>query len=183
MLAERCGVTHAAFLPQSGIRYDRSFRDICAGNGCGQYGRCYMCPPDVGEIDALIAQARTFPKGLLYQTIHTVADSFDIEGMLEAGRRHAACVHALHEALPALGLPRYLHLGAGHCGYCARCAKLDRLPCRAPSQAVASLEAYGIFVSETARAAGLRYINGVNTITYFGLLLYEDETDAHPDRM
>jgi hypothetical protein len=35
-----------------------------------------------------------------------------------------------------------------------------------------SLEAYGINVSELAKAAGMNYINGQNTVTYFGAVLF-----------
>ena len=72
-----------------------------------------------------------------------------------------------------MGLVNYLHLGAGGCGLCEKCAKLDDLPCRYPKEALASLEAYGVFVSETAKHAGLQYINGANTVTYFGIILFE----------
>ena len=44
------------------IETDRVFRDICASNGCGMYGKCYMCPPDVGEIDLLIAKIKNYDK-------------------------------------------------------------------------------------------------------------------------
>jgi hypothetical protein len=37
---------------------------------------------------------------------------------------------------------------------------------------VASLEAYGIFVAKLAEKAGMKYINGVNTVTYFGAVLF-----------
>ena len=35
-----------------------------------------------------------------------------------------------------------------------------------------SLEAYGIYVAKTAENAGLRYCNGENTVTFFGMILF-----------
>ena len=37
---------------------------------------------------------------------------------------------------------------------------------------MASLEAYGVNVSRMAQAAGMKYINGANTVTYFGAVLF-----------
>ena len=34
------------------------------------------------------------------------------------------------------------------------------------------LEAYGINVSRMAQTAGMKYINGTNTVTYFGAVLF-----------
>jgi hypothetical protein len=36
-----------------------------------------------------------------------------------------------------------------------------------------SLEAYGVNVSALASAAGMKYINGQNTVTYFGAVLFD----------
>ena len=38
-----------------------------------------------------------------------------------------------------------------------------------------SLEGYGIFVSELATQAGMKYNNGPNTVTFFGALICGDE--------
>ncbi|MEG1427664.1 MAG: DUF2284 domain-containing protein, partial [Oscillospiraceae bacterium] len=61
-----------------------------------------------------------------------------------------------------------LYLGAGGCGLCDTCAIVTGEPCRFPENALASLESYGVSVSELATACGMRYINGANTVTYFG---------------
>lgn len=177
-LLQTSGAARTAFLEQPLVRYDRSFRELCLQNRCRQYGACYMCPPDVGDIDAVIAQARAFPHAALYQTVHALQDSFDMEGMAAAKKRHDACELQIQRGLPAIGLQRWLHLGGGSCSLCERCAKLDGLPCRWPQDAVPSLSAYGVHVSETAAAAGLPYNNGQNTVTYFGLILYAVNDDV-----
>ena len=65
-----------------------------------------------------------------------------------------------------------LHLGVGNCGVCEKCAKLTNEPCRYPDLALPSLESYGVNVSELAKASGMKYINGQNTVTYFGAVLF-----------
>ena len=42
--------------------------------------------------------------------------------------------------------------------------------CVSPDDAIASLEAHGIFVSNLAQSSDMKYINGKNTVTYFGAI-------------
>lgn len=169
-----CGFFNSAVLPISQVVLNRCFRDQCKSNACGNYGQCYMCPPDVGDIDQLMAQAQQYDSAVIYQTIFSIEDSFDIEGMLEAGRMHNQCSQRIQAFLAAQPPASFLHLSAGGCRYCERCAKRDGLPCRAPQHALPSLEAYGIDVYHTALNASLRYINGTNTVTYFGMVLLKE---------
>ena len=166
------GAAGAAFVSGKDIVYSETFREICRANQCGKYGKCWTCPPDVGDIDALIASLGEYKTCLLYQSISTLEDSYDFEGMQAAGTRHAQLSRALGKKLsPYLG-EKTLHLGAGGCRFCPRCAKLDDLPCRAPKEALSSLEAYGINVYQTVKKTALKYINGQNTVTYFGAILF-----------
>ena len=115
---------------------------------------------------------RSYRCGLLYQTIGTLEDSFDFEGMMDAGKHHEEVGQRIREVvMPQLpGNP--LHLGSGGCYLCERCALLDQLPCRFPDKTVPPLEGYGVHVSKTCETTPLKYINGQDTVTYFGLLLY-----------
>ena len=167
------GAYKAGVVDLQDVRFDRAFRAMCETNACGNYGKCWMCPPDVGEIEALMARIRAFPGGVLYQTIGELEDSFDIEGMTEAGRRHAQVSQRIQRALPE-GL-RTLHLTCGGCRMCETCAKASGEPCRFPDRALPSVESYGVDVYNTTRATALKYINGPDTVTYFGLLLFEED--------
>jgi len=171
-LALACGATHAAALPADQISLDAVFRDICQSNACGNYGQCYMCPPDVGDIHEMMARVHTYQSAVLYQTIHALEDSFDYEGMVEAGARHAAVSQALEQRLCEAGTAGYMHLSAGGCKVCEVCAKREQLPCRYPDRAMPSMESYGVNVYQTAQQAGLKYINGQDTVTYFGMVLW-----------
>lgn len=166
------GVTNAVAIDGKDVVYDRMFREMCERNSCGRYGKYYVCPPDAGDIDTLIAKAGQFTQAVLYQTISGLEDSYDIEGMMEASKLNHACAQKIQSALLDAGFTGFLHLSSGGCDLCERCGKADNIPCRHPEKALSNMESYGIYVAKTAENAGLKYINGANTITYFGIVLY-----------
>ena len=171
------------------IRFDPAFRALCEQNACGFYGACWMCPPDAGEIRALMARARAYDRAIVFQTVHPIADSFDIEGMRHAARRHNHLIVRLRRAAGREGIECFL-LGAGACGGCKNCAKKSGEPCRHPERAVVSMEAAGVDVVQLAKLSGLPYLNGKHTVTYFGAMLVHGEPKAgrtvkessHPSR-
>ena len=167
------GAYKAAVIPVDAVETDAAFRDMCAANACGNYGRNWMCPPDAGDIHDLMAALRTYSFVLVYQTVSALEDSYDFEGMMEAGVAHNKLMITLRDRMSAENLPRVLHLGAGGCRMCEVCAKRTGEPCRHPDLAVASLETYGINVSKLAVSAGMKYINGRDTVTYFGAALFD----------
>ena len=168
------GAFKAGVIPISDVSFERSFRDMCESNACGNYGRCWMCPPNVGNIDTLMDQARSYDRVLVYQTVSPLEDSYDFEGMMAAAHRHSLLSRQLDQLCAREAPADYLHLGAGGCHVCVTCAKVTGEPCRHPDLAMASLEAYGVNVSELAAASGMKYINGQNTVTYFGAVLFKE---------
>jgi predicted metal-binding protein len=165
--------THAAgyrAISTGEIRFDPAFRAACEANACGFFGVCWMCPPDVGDVADLIARAKAFEHALVFQTVCDIADSFDIEGMRRAARQHNRLIVRLRRAVAREGKD-CLALGAGACGGCSTCSKKKGEPCRHPERAVIPLEAAGIDVIALSRSANLPYLNGKNTVTYFGALL------------
>ena len=169
--ALRYGAYKAAIIRTENIVMDAKFRDICKSNGCGLYGRCWMCPPDIGPIDELMEKVRGYEYGLLYQTVGEIEDSYDIEGMNEVGEQHEKNSLAVERAAKDL-LGKHLHLSCGGCHLCERCAKRDNEPCRHPELALPPMEGYGIDVYNTTKPTELKYINGTNTVTYFGIVLF-----------
>lgn len=108
---------------------------------------------------------------LVFQKVYPLEDSYDFYGMVEAHKSFAA-LHLSVAELAKKELGDCLVLGAGGCLICERCAAADSLPCRRPDDALSSLEAHCIQVSELAKKAGMKYINGTDTVTYFGAVLY-----------
>lgn len=170
-LAIESGVKKATIICTEDIIVSSAFRDICASNSCGKFGKCWMCPPDIGSIDELMAQLKRYRSGLLYQTIYNIEDSFDIEGMGNAAVLHARVSQLVNDAVKPL-LPGCLHLSCGGCNLCNRCAKLDDQPCRMPDKALPPMEGYGIDVYQTVKPTNLKYTNGQNTVTFFGIVLF-----------
>lgn len=166
------GAKAAALIAVEDISFDTSFRSMCASNACGNYGRSYMCPPDIGEIETLIREAKSYSYALVYQTVGLLEDSYDFEGMMEAGQRHNDLAQNVRNLFEQECGKKALHLGAGGCRLCPVCGKKTGEPCRFPDRAMSSLEAYGVNVSELAAQCGMRYINGENTVTYFGAVLF-----------
>lgn len=126
------GADKAQIIEQSKIVLSPVFREICESNGCGNYGRCWMCPPYAGEIGDLIEKVRTYPRGLLYQTIGEIEDSFDIEGMFDCGRDHALVSQKIQSAVKPLLSEGFLHLTCGGCRVCETCAKRTTSPAASP---------------------------------------------------
>lgn len=162
------GAERAALVPVSQIELNEEFRALCASNACGKFGKCWMCPPDIGDIHVLMDSIRSYDWVLVYQTIGALEDSYDIEGMEEAALRHSRLTRKVVDIFREAAFQSALHLGAGGCHVCEVCARVENAPCRYPELAISSLEAHGINVSELAKAAGMRYINGQNTVTFFG---------------
>ena len=169
------GAANASVISTDLIALDASFRDMCASNACGLYGKCWMCPPDVGDIEQLMKDVRGYQYALVYQTVSDIEDSYDFEGMVNAKKSSYKVNKNIRSAVDGLNLHKVLYLGAGGCGVCERCAKRDEQPCRFPELATPSLEAYGINVSQLAKAAEMKYVNGANTVTYFGAILFSTE--------
>lgn len=165
--ADRAGVVHI-----KDVRFDRAFRKLCRQNSCGKYGKSWMCPPHIGDIDMLIARAKRYDHMLVFQIVDQLADCYDIEGMLRSAKRINNLCAVIRDYLSPTLPADTLYLGAGACRICERCAILDGRPCCFPEKAIASLESYGVDVSQLASLAGMDYINGYNTVTYFGAVLY-----------
>jgi len=172
-LALDCGAYKADYLTQNQVVLSAAFRPICENNSCGQYGKTYMCPPAVGVITDLMDQVRQYDRAMLYQTVGQLEDSFDYEGMMEAGIYHIDVCQRIQNALQR-DERKLLHIAGGGCHLCSRCAIQDDQPCRYPEQALGSMSAYGVDVYSTCRNTTLHYINGQNTVTYFGMVLFSE---------
>ena len=166
------GAAKAEIIAVDQIITSAEFREACRKNLCGKWGKCWMCPPDVGEIEPLMAEIRKYKHALWYQTIGELEDSFDIEGMGEARKKHTRMSYEVEKNAETL-VGKHLHLTCGGCGLCERCTRLDDQPCRFPDKAMASLEAYGVDVYQTTKSTSLKYINGQDTVTYFSALLFD----------
>jgi len=165
------GAHKAAVIDVDKITFDEILRSYCEANYCGSFGKNYACPPDVGTVRDVIDKARGFRKALIFQTIGQLEDSYDVEGMQEAARLHTNVSNLIEQDMRQQSTD-ILQLTVGGCTVCKECAIVGNQPCRFPDRAVSSLEAYCMNVSTLAKLCGMNYINGKDTVTYFGAYLY-----------
>ncbi|MDR2687800.1 MAG: DUF2284 domain-containing protein [Oscillospiraceae bacterium] len=165
------GFTSAGPLDAATLLPREEVRGMCAADRCRHYGKSWTCPPACPSLEdnkALLAQYET---GILVQTTGTPEDEFDLEGMYEIMRAHMRRFHELRKALRK-EYPNLLALGAGACDLCEACAYPDA-PCRRPDDAVTSMEAFGLVVSDACTANGMKYNYGPGTMTFTGCFLVE----------
>ncbi len=166
--ALKLGASAASEIAPAKIVFYPELLDMCEMNSCGKYASCWCCPPACGEAKRLFAQISAHENGVVFQRVGTLEDSFDYEGMNEAGKEFSRLASALKQKLAPTGA---LVLGAGGCHLCESCT-YPAAPCRFPDKNTAAVEACGINVSELCALAGLNYINGQNTVTYSGLIAF-----------
>lgn len=171
-LALEFGATHTGIIDVADIELDSEFRKACEANYCGHYNKNWTCPPKVGKIDDLIEEVKTYRKAVVFQTVGKISDSYDFEGMEDVVNEHEKVVRKIFSYCKS-NYKDFLVLSVGGCKYCKRCQLLDDKPCISEENAIASLEAYGIYVTSLASKSGMKYINGQNTVTYFGMILFK----------
>jgi predicted metal-binding protein len=155
-----------AVVPTATITFSPELLKACESNVCGKYNQCWTCPPAIGPMEQQQQKITAFPSAFVFTTTAALEDSFDYEGMMRAKDTHDRLTAELHERFGKTN-PVF---GAGGCTLCKPCAYPE--PCRFPDKTYSSIEAAGINVTELSRAAGLRYHNGENTVTYFSMILF-----------
>lgn len=163
-------IHESAFLSPRDIPFRKEVREACETNLCGMYGKCWTCPPGVGDWEALRERYQSYAHAFVFTTKHALEDSFDIEGMTAGRLRHTETQRAIEKALSACGEP-FAVCGAEGCTLCDACTYPDA-PCRHPARARHSMEATGMYVVGLAADCGIHYINGVNTVTYFSVIFW-----------
>lgn len=152
------------------ITFSEEVLKACEANYCGKYNTNWTCPPGAGKPEDLRRRYTAYKKAFVYTTKHEIEDSFDIVGMLEAGKVHAGQEDAVLKALAGEDIKM---LGASACQICKKCTYPDA-PCRFPERSRPSVEACGINVVDLSAKCGINYINGENTVTYFSIIFYNE---------
>jgi predicted metal-binding protein len=155
-----------AVIPTSAITFSRELLKACEANLCGNYNKCWTCPPATGPMERQIEKITAFSSAFVFTTMAKLEDSFDYEGMVKAKDYHNQLTAEMHKRF-GKNNPVY---GAGGCTVCETCAYPE--PCRFPEKAYSSVESAGINVTELSRAGNLRYNNGESTVTYFSMILF-----------
>lgn len=156
------------------ITFSKDVVTACERNYCGQYNTCWTCPPAVGNIKMLEKKYKGYNKALVFTTLHKLEDSFDIDGMDNGRLEHQKIEKAATDCLSGYKAD---WLGAGSCSICEKCT-YPHSPCRFPDKAKSSVEACGIDVVHLAKICNINYFNGVNTVTYFSIIFFNEGEDG-----
>ncbi len=174
-IALSAGATHAQVRSTAGLKAEDTVRQNCLINYCGKSNKSWTCPPHTGELEALGTRLLTYSHGVVLQSISNLEDSWDFEGMADAAHSHNQMVREvarqISEKYPSLEI---LPLACGSCDYCEECTCPDS-PCRFPDKAMSSVEAQGLDINALVRSVGLNYINGVDTVSYVGMVLWREK--------
>ncbi|MDR3363944.1 MAG: DUF2284 domain-containing protein [Clostridiales Family XIII bacterium] len=166
-------VNQADFFDPDILAFTDDVRQMCEQNTCGRYGRAWNCPPVCGTVKELEAACRHYSKGIFVNTVSRIKDSFDWEGMQAGGRGLCNLLEDIRRFAQEAGMADYRIFGGGGCYGCKDCSYPDT-PCHHPDKLFTPIEACGINVLQAAKDAGFKYTNGQNTVTFFGMVLYND---------
>jgi len=156
--AERFGAVRAKVIPAGSIAVGEWVRWKCQ-YGCGCYGTRLTCPPRSPTPESTRRALASYRRGIL----------------IEGGKRPVKeVVPDLEREVFLAGFHRAFGMASGPCRFCKQC-NLDG-PCRFPERARPAMEACGVDVFSTVRAAGwdLRVVRSESeTPHYFGLVLVD----------
>ena len=167
--ALECGFTAAAVLDVQTLMPMPMVRDACAAGRCGAYGKNWTCPPYCGTLEECEKKMRGYTRGLLLQTVGRLEKTVDTRGYARVEGEHLTAFHRFAEIIRN-AYPNALCLGSGGCRICGKCAWPE--PCRFPERACASMEAYGLFVTQVCRDNAMAYHHGPKTVTYTACVLF-----------
>lgn len=171
-LASESDFSEYGYVNVETLKYYEEVRKICEGNSCRNYGASWACPPAIGTIAECAERIGHYNTMLLFSKKYELEDSFDFESMAAGLKDFKHTVDLFQQKADDI-LSAYLLLSNEGCGRCPACT-YPNAPCRFPHLLHHSLEGYGFIVKELADEAGIQYTNGLNTVTYFGALLFSD---------
>ena len=165
------GFSHAAVLNAGTLTLRTEARDMCAAGRCKSYDKSWACPPACGALEDIARMIAGYSTGLIVQTTAELEDDFDYESMQRAAQQQKEHFVAYREVLRQKW-PGLMALGSGGCRLCPQCSWPDA-PCRRPDEAIMSMEAAGLIVSDVCRANDIDYYYGKGTLTYTSCYLLE----------
>lgn len=166
------GITRYGVVSTGQIVFSDEVRRICETNTCRLYNTSWACPPAVGTVEQCRQRCLSYQNALVFCAVYPLQDSFDYEGMVRGHDEFKELCDRLYPLVRA-GFARFLMLSNEGCGRCRACTWPDA-PCRLPEKLFPSLEGYGIQVKLLADSAGVPYCGGADTVTYFGMVLFDE---------
>jgi len=169
-MAKEFGFSHSARLDVTTLEFMQEVRDMCNADQCDRYGTSWSCPPACATLEEMRERVRAYSGGLLVQTVGELEDSYDWDGIMEAGARQKTNFAKMWSELEK-EYDDVLAMGTGACKLCEACTYPDA-PCRFPDRMEVSMEACGLFVSKVCTDNGLKYNYGQNKIAFTACFLF-----------
>jgi len=168
-IAEKCGFLYTAPLDVSTLEFMQTVRDMCNPTQCENYSKSWSCPPACASLEEMREKVGSFEGGILAQSVGELEDSYDWDGIMEAGARQKQCFAELWGELKQ-EYEDVLAMGTGVCKICESCTYPDK-PCRFPDRMEVSMEACGLLVNKVCTDNGLAYNYGPNKIAFTSCFL------------
>jgi len=136
---------------------------------CEYYGKSWGCPPYCGDIRNAIEECRKYHNYCIFSTVTESENAWDYQSNMEGKRRHEEITRAIRQCLEEEKVQSYVM--STRCTRCDVCACPNE-PCRHPEGRFSSMESHGIMVMQTVSEAGMTFNFGMDTITYFSMILF-----------
>ena len=161
-----------AFIQVEDITFLDQVRYICETE-CPQYGRSWSCPPAVGSVEECRNSCHAFSGGFVFTTVAEVSDISNLEETLATRMEHEEITRSIRTLFQEQ-CREVKVLSTESCAICKECA-YPAAPCRYPDNMFPCIESYGILVTDLAEKYGITFMNGANIVTWFTLLLYQEQ--------
>lgn len=168
-------VCEYAFINPEDISFLDQVRYICKTE-CPQYGRSWSCPPAVGTVEECRERCSHYTGGFIFTTIAEVNDIENMEETLSTRMEHEEITRKIRDLFYEQCTDVKV-LSTESCAICEKCAYPDA-PCRFPDKMFPCIESYGILVTELAEKYGISFMNGANVVTWFSLILYQNQEEC-----
>ena len=168
-MARECGFTHSAPLNISTLEFRQDVRDMCNADRCNNFGKSWSCPPACAALEEMRERVSEFSGGVLVQTVGELEDSYDWDGIMDAGARQKSSFAKMWAGLEK-EYGHVLAMGSGSCKLCESCT-YPGSPCRFPEKMEVSMEACGLLVSKVCSDNALAYNYGPNKIAFTSCFL------------
>lgn len=147
-------------------------REACKDNKCGKYGKNYMCPPFIKDIDSFKKEIKEFDFGIILLKESLIENPGNINEMYISAKELHRDILKLEKKIKKLGISKVMGLIGGDCKLCNPCnAAIDKGYCQYPNEARSSLEAMGIDVIKTCKNININIEFKNDRVIWVGLLL------------
>ena len=148
-------------------------RKMCASDKCKSYNKTWSCPPACGSLEHCQKRINDYSYGVLVQTVYNLQDEFDFDSIKIAKKIHDKRFSTFVRQIRMFDKD-CLPLAAGACTRCEKCTYPDK-PCRYPDKMFASMEAYGLLVSDVCEKSGMKYYHGEKKISFTSCVLLKEK--------